>query len=176
MFDWLTKVATVVTVASSLSVSTAGQLSSLPPQPTQNQVECHGPKWENKNLVALEDFQINKTLRPYIKKLLTDSRAAGAAITLNSVYRNCSEQGSLRASACGIGQYNLYIKPIIECTPPTEPAGRSLHNEGLAADLACQGYGLFEYSPCYQWLKTNHQLYQIEEHELEPWHWSTTGH
>ena len=51
----------------------------------------------------------------------------------------------------------------------------SLHNEGLAVDLACNGYGFFESSPCYGWLKTNSTRYHLTEHELEPWHWSTTG-
>lgn len=176
MFNWAMEMVVLAGMLSSYSLSAAQKLPTLPPQPTQDQVQCHNAAWENANLVTIEGFRINKTLQPYVKKLLADSRSSGAPITLNSAYRNCSEQGSLRASACGIGQYNLYVKPIIECAPPTEPAGRSLHNEGLAVDLACQGYSLFEYSPCYSWMKQHHQTYQLQEHSLEAWHWSTTSH
>jgi hypothetical protein len=176
MLNWLTQTVIVISVLGSYSTSIVSDLKKLPPQPSQDQISCHGRSWKTNNLVDIEVFEINKTLEPYVKKLLIDSRKAGAPIILNSAYRTCKEQGSLRSLACGTGDYNLYIKPIIECAPPTEPAGRSLHNEGLAVDLACQGYGLFQFSPCYSWIKQNHTKYQLQEHSLEAWHWSTTSH
>lgn len=153
-------------------ISIAG---SVPPKPNQASITCHDATWEDENLQTISGLRIHKKLLPFIQQLQTEGRANGFSITINSAYRNCSEQGTLRALACGIGDYNLYQKPINLCLPPTEPAGKSLHNEGLAVDLACYGYSLFEYSPCYNWLKQNASKFHLVEHELEPWHWSTTG-
>ncbi len=175
MFNWLTQVILVVSFMAPMAASTGLGLSSLPNQPTQDQINCHDTSWENDNLVDYQNYKIDKKLYPYIARMQKDGLVAGIDIEFTSAYRNCKEQGDLRAQACGIGNYNLKIKPIIECAPPTEPAGRSLHNEGLAVDLACYGYATFAYSPCYAWLKPRSSLYQIKEHQLEPWHWSTTG-
>ena len=176
MFQWLSQMVVMSSLLTSYVSVTSQKLPTLPPQPTQDQVSCHDASWEKAYLVPLEGFRIHKALDPYIKKLLQEGRSAGAPIRLSSAYRDCKEQGGLRAAACGIGNYNLYVKPIIACAPPTEPAGRSLHNEGLAVDLACQGYSVFQYSPCYTWMKLHHSAYQLQEHQLEAWHWSTTGH
>jgi LAS superfamily LD-carboxypeptidase LdcB len=167
----LTAVSLVVSQTTTI-LSAAG---SVPPKPDQATIVCHDAAWEQSNLEALEGLRMHKKLLPFVQQLQTDGHAAGVHININSAYRNCSEQGNLRAMACGIGDYNLYQKPINLCLPPTEPAGKSLHNEGLAVDLACYGYGMFEYSPCYSWFKQNASKYHLFEHELEPWHWSSTG-
>ncbi len=153
-------------------LQTAG---SIPPQPSQDIIACRDASWEEEHLDPLGTMRLHKKLLPFVQQLQTDSQAADLTIVVKSAYRNCAEQGTLRAAACGLGDYNLYQKPINLCIPPTEPAGRSLHNEGLAVDLACQGYGLFEYSPCYSWLQANGAKYYLREHALEAWHWSTTG-
>ena len=176
MFNWLTQVILVVSAMTPVAASTGSRLSSLPNQPTQDQISCHNAIWEKANLIEHQSHKVNKKLDPYVIKMQEDSQKVGFNIQLTSAYRDCTEQGGLRALACGTGTYNLKIKPIIECAPPTEPAGRSLHNEGLAVDLSCYGYTNFAYSPCYSWLKPRSALYQIKEHNLEPWHWSTTGH
>ncbi len=150
-------------------------ISSLPPLPNQSAIVCHDSAWEQQTLVSYNTVKTHAKLKPFLEKMVADSRAEGVYITFTSGYRTCGEQASLRAYACGTGEYNMNIKPIKDCHPPTEPAGKSLHNEGLAVDLACAGYSLFESSPCYRWIKTNHLRYALLEHELEPWHWSTTG-
>ncbi len=169
------QILTTVSLLLSQSTAVINYAGSIPPKPDQSAILCHDASWGQANLAPLGNHEVHKKLLPFLQRMITDGEGQGHSLTINSGYRTCSEQGSLRAMACGIGDYNLYRKPINLCLPPTEPAGRSLHNEGLAVDLACAGYGVFEYSPCYRWLKTASPAYHLAEHALEPWHWSTTG-
>lgn len=148
---------------------------SIPPKPDQSTIICHDGNWEKINLSYYQGHSIHKKLLPFIEKMRNTALQNDIDIKINSAYRTCQEQGDFRASACGIGEYNLYYKPINLCFPPTEPAGKSLHNEGLAIDLACNGHAIFEYSPCYIWITENAAKFHIRQHELEAWHWSTTG-
>jgi len=177
MFNWLTQVVSAVTIASSLGVSTAQQLPTFPAQPTQDQIECHDAEWVKSNLVPVNGELVHKKLAPYVEKILEDASLTGYGLQITSGYRTCALQQELRIQACGgSDRFNLYERNPETCTPPTEPPGRSLHNEGLAVDFACSGYGVFGYSPCYNWLIQNATKYQLQNRPGEPWHWSTTGH
>lgn len=175
MLSWITQIIAVAGVLTTSASGAAQYVASLPPAPAQSSIACHDTSWENQKLVQVQGYATRTELKPFIEKMLQDGQKSGVYIAINSGYRTCAEQASLRAYACGTGDYNMNLKPIKDCHPPTEPAGKSLHNEGLAVDLACYGYSIFEYSPCYKWLKANHLKYALLEHELEPWHWSTTG-
>lgn len=175
MLNWILGIFTVATLTAPRITAGIEYIASLPPAPQQTAITCHDAVWEKDTLVQFNGIRTHTKLKPFLEKLVTDGRAAGVGIVFNSGYRTCDEQAKLRAYACGTGEYNMNLKPIKDCTPPTEPAGKSLHNEGLAVDLACSGYGIFESSPCYAWMKANHARYSLFEHELEPWHWSTTG-
>lgn len=170
----------IVLATSSISAYGAGKaevVSQLPPRPDPSSISCHTDTWRDETLATVEDgFKLNKKLAPFVTQALADARAAGKNLQINSSYRSCAEQQSLRIAACGSGDYNQYVKPIDLCLPPTEPAGQSMHNEGLAVDFKCGGYGQFESSPCYTWLKANGYKYHLYEHRLEAWHWSTTSH
>lgn len=150
-------------------------VKTLPPRPDQTNIQCHDANWEAETLADIQGSKVHKKLAPFVVKLLSDAQQAGHTLTITSAHRTCAYQGQLRALSCGTGDYNMTLKPIDECSPPTEPAGRSLHNEGLAVDFACSGYGVFASSPCYRWLKNYAARYHLFEHRLEPWHWSTTG-
>ena len=169
---------TLMAMSSSVSIY-GGAISQvaedLPPRPTQAMIQCHDDTWVSKNLTTVGDYKLDKKYAPFIQKALTDANADGYSLQISSAYRTCQEQKQLRINACGLGDYNLYEKPIDYCLPPTEPAGKSLHNEGLAVDFKCGGFGVFEYSPCLTWLRTNGYKYHLYEHRLEPWHWSTTS-
>lgn len=170
---------TLVVASSSLSLygGAINQVGdNLPPRPPQSMIQCHNDAWVSKNLVDVSGYKLDKKYSPFVAQALKDSGASGKQLQISSAYRSCEEQKQLRINACGLGDYNLYEKPIDYCLPPTEPAGKSLHNEGLAVDFRCQGYEVFEYSPCLTWLRTNGFKYHLYEHRLEPWHWSTTGH
>ena len=173
------KVILALVVLSSGVSSYGGALSKvaadLPPRLPQSMIECHDESWVAQNLTSIGDFKLQAKFAPFIEKALEDSGLSGSQLQISSAYRTCPEQKQLRISACGLGDYNLYVKPIELCLPPTEPAGKSLHNEGLAVDFKCYGYGVFESSPCLAWLRTNGYKYHLYEHRLEPWHWSTTS-
>ncbi len=148
---------------------------AVPPQPAQTAIVCHDAAWEEANLQPLTGARVQSKLVPFAQKLLQEARTAGANLGITSAYRSCAQQLALRTQACGIGTYNLYQKPSEQCNPPTEPPGESMHQEGLAIDFSCTGYSLFETSPCLTWLQNNGAKYHLYNHELEAWHWSTTG-
>ena len=129
---------TLLALTGSLSVYGGGinQLAeTLPPRPGQDMIECHDESWASENLTDTGGFKVQKKLAPFVDQVLADSKQNSAQLQISSAYRDCQEQKQLRISACGLGDYNLYQKPIDFCLPPTEPAGKSLHNEGLAIDL-----------------------------------------
>lgn len=150
-------------------------IRSIPPMPEQSTITCKDQKQEQKQLISTGSHRIHVSLAPLVQQLQLDSQQQGHTLIITSAYRTCELQSQLRAASCGIGEYNMTKKPIKDCSPPTEPPGRSLHNEGLAIDFACQGYSFFQGSPCHQWLRAHGLRYHLQEHELEPWHWSTTG-
>lgn len=153
----------------------AGHLVALPPAPHQDTVICRDAPWETQNLLTIHGQAVHKKLHPYVLAMFADAQQAGHSMSITSAYRTCDLQKSLRIQNCGSSHYDLMLKPISQCSLPTEPPGRSLHNEGLAVDLSCSGYGQFEASPCYQWMQQHGKKYRLFEHKLEPWHWSTTG-
>lgn len=176
MLEAITSAVLFVSAVTATASQVAPVAAQLPARPSQEQISCHDDSWRESTLTSITvGKQLDEKLAPFVEKALTDASTAGYRLVINSGYRSCDEQQRLRIAACGLGDYNLHKKPIDLCLPPTEPAGKSLHNEGLAVDFACSGYGLFESSPCYIWLKANARTYHLYEHRLEPWHWSTTG-
>jgi D-alanyl-D-alanine carboxypeptidase-like protein len=161
-------------IASS-ATATIDYAKSLPPMPDQTQIACRDGLWEKQNLTEVEGARAHTKLAPFVSAALSDARRQYVGLNISIAYRTCDHQLALRKMNCGLGDFNIYQKPSDLCTPPTEPAGKSLHNEGLALDFYCYGYSLFENSPCYTWLKTNGKTYHLYNHALEAWHWSTTG-
>lgn len=123
------------------------------------------------DLMDIEGHKVNKLLYFQVKSILKESRAQGLPMGLNSTFRGCAEQGSLRSSNCG-GDTSL---PAEACSPPTEKPGESLHNYGMAIDFKCDDSPTFEKSSCYTWLKANASKYKLQQRAEEPWHWSFTG-
>lgn len=175
MMGWVIGLVAASGMVAAHTQSVVNYVEALPPRPDQSQIICHDATWETANLVAVENSKVHKKLAPFIEKLLNDARASGTPLMVTVGYRSCDFQLNLRKLNCGLGNYNLYEKPSSQCSPPTEPAGKSLHNEGLALDFGCQGYGLIASSPCFKWLQNNAGKYHLVKHSIEPWHWSTTG-
>lgn len=175
MLGWVVSLIIAASSVSSGFQRAQAYVESVPPAPARELIQCHNKEWETATLVNHSGALIHQKLAPFVEKMQLDAKRAGHVFTITSSYRTCDFQARLRARSCGTGEYNMLIKPIKECSPPTEPAGKSLHNEGLAVDFACQGYSYFQNSPCYNWLKARGFLYHLYEHQLEPWHWSTTG-
>jgi LAS superfamily LD-carboxypeptidase LdcB len=161
--------------SSALARGASTYIETLPPAPAQSSLTCRDDNWAAEHITTIEGSGVHKKLAPFVTRALSDARTQNVPLQLAVAYRSCAFQQQLRAQNCGLGNYNLLQKPSDLCSPPTEPAGKSMHNEGLAIDFSCAGYGLFEASPCYAWMKQNGASYHLKEHSLEPWHWSTTG-
>lgn len=175
MIEWAVQLIALAGLLSTQTPAVVSYVESLPPRPTQAQVVCHDAAWEQQNLQVVAGAKVHPKLAPWLTQMLSDARSQGIYLNITVAYRSCDYQLQLRKMNCGLGEYNLYKKPSNECTPPTEPAGQSLHNEGLAVDFSCQGYSLIETSPCLRWLRQNAGRYQLLPHAKEAWHWSTTG-
>ncbi len=172
---WVAQIVAVISIIAGQVQGVAQYVAALPPAPDQSQLACRDLAWEAQNLVPVTGSRIHKELAPLATNLITEARTEGIGMSIAVAYRNCDFQLQLRSMNCGTGDYNLYQKPSNLCTPPTEPAGKSMHNEGLAIDFTCDGYSLFEYSPCLTWLKQHADKYHLFNHSIEAWHWSTTG-
>jgi len=131
---------------------------------------CQSNSLHTFDLLEIEGQKVNKLIYLQTKAILQDSRAAGARMELTSVFRSCYEQTQLRQSNCA----NLSVLAV-NCNPPTEKAGESLHNYGMAVDFKCSDSAIFGQSSCYTWLKNNAAKYKFQQRDEEPWHWSFTG-
>ncbi len=175
MIGWVAQLIAASAVVAGSAQAVLSNAPLLPPAPDQTYVQCHDSNWENSHLVSVAGSNVHAKLAPFVAKLLNTASTEGVPMAITVAYRSCEYQLMLRGANCGLGDYNLYQKPSNLCSPPTEPAGKSLHNEGVAIDFACNGYMLFEYSPCYTWLQGHGHEYHLKNHALEAWHWSTTG-
>lgn len=59
---------------------------------------------------------------------------------------------------------------------PAAKPGTSMHEWGLAIDLACNGVSLGKNANCLKWMKANANRYGVYNLPSEPWHWSSNGH
>ncbi len=173
--EWIIQLIVAASVVTHPSPNLVNFAQSLPPLPQQSSLKCRDAAWESTHLSGVAGDRLHTKLAPYVTELITKARSEGVGMSISTAYRNCEYQLQLRSLNCGLGEYNLYKKPSAECTPPTEAPGRSMHNEGLAIDFSCDGYNIFEYSPCFPWLKQHAKTYHLRNHSVEPWHWSTTG-
>lgn len=103
--------------------------------------------------------------------------AAAEGISLEGYgYRNILEQIAIRREICGPTDYDIYVKPSWECSPPVAIPGRSMHERGLAIDFTEAGFLIRTRShPVIEWLTVHAAAYGFYNLPSEPWHWSTTG-
>lgn len=172
---WVMYIGAAVSLLAGNVQAAISYVDTLPPQPIQASITCKDAAWEQANLATVSGNQVHVKLAPFVQKLVNTARDERIYLGITAAYRSCDTQIYLRQLNCGMGEFNVYQKPSLECTPPTEPPGKSLHNEGLAIDFNCQGYGMIESSPCLGWLEKNAQHYHLKKHAIEAWHWSTTG-
>jgi len=175
MAGWVIQLLIVGGALAGQSSGVVSYVKTLPPMPDQSAIVCHDANWEQAELSKVAGSQIHHKLAPLVTKLLAQAQSEQIPLEINVAYRSCPYQLQLRGANCGLGEYNLYQKPSELCTPPTEPAGKSLHNEGLAIDFACTSYSSFDNTPCHTWLKQHAGSYHLYNRALESWHWSTTG-
>ena len=129
------------------------------------------------NIVTIKDgAQVNKAIYLQTSLMLSDAKLAGIKLSVSSSYRTCQQQMELRKVNCEtIKAEEIFTKPAEQCKTPTEIPGQSLHNQGLALDLACEDNPNFQESSCYSWMQQNAIKYGFKQHPSEAWHWSASG-
>ncbi len=127
------------------------------------------------DVVSVNGIWVHKSIVGSLTKMLNAAAASGIHLS-GGGYRDPAFQKELRAAHCGPTYYDIHQKPASECTPPTAPPGRSMHERGLAIDFNYGG-GLIKSrsNAGYQWLAANAASYGFYNLPSEPWHWSTNG-
>lgn len=126
-------------------------------------------------LATTHGITVAASIVDQLGSMLDAAAAAGLEIT-GSGWRSYDSQVALRRQNCGPTSYDIYYRPSSECSPPTARPGYSMHEEGLAVDLAVGGRAITSHDdPAWQWLNANAKDYGFANLESEPWHWSTNG-
>ncbi len=125
--------------------------------------------------VNVGGFIVARSIGDQLGRMLAAAQGAGLSLG-GSGYRDVNVQIDLRRQHCGTTDYDIWLKPASQCSPPTAIPGRSMHEKGLAIDLTCSG-GLIRdrASPCFAWLAANAAGFGFYNLPSEPWHWSTNG-
>ena len=89
-------------------------------------------------IVNVGGFNVNVAIAPQLTALLAAFSTTGHKLG-GGAYRSPQQQIALRISHCGSDPYSIYQKPSSQCSPPTAPPGRSMHEVGLAIDFQCDG-------------------------------------
>ncbi len=127
------------------------------------------------DIVSVRGIQVARKIAPQVEALLAAAEGEGVRLS-GWGYRSTARQIELRKQHCGTSDYDIYQKPASQCTPPTAPPGRSMHEQGLAIDFTYNGAGIpTQSNPGFQWLARNAVRFGLYNLPSEPWHWSVNG-
>lgn len=88
-------------------------------------------------------------------------------------YRDTARQIELREAHCGSSDYEIWLRPASQCSPPTARPGFSKHEQGRAIDFQWNGGSIGPRSGApFQWLAANAPQFGFVNLPSEPWHWS----
>lgn len=88
-------------------------------------------------------------------------------------FRNTSRQIELRRAHCGSSDFDIWLKPAGQCSPPTARPGFSKHEQGRAIDFQWNGGSIGPRSGApFRWLAANAPQFGFVNLPSEPWHWS----
>lgn len=126
-------------------------------------------------IVSVDGIRVHSAIAPNLLALLMAARADGVPLG-GWGHRTIEQQIMLRRAHCGPTPEDIYLKPAVECSPPTARPGASMHERGLAVDFHLGGASIStRQSPGYQWLAANAARYGFYNLPSEPWHWSVNG-
>lgn len=127
------------------------------------------------HLITVRGITVNADIAHQVAALVDHAEADGLTLA-GGGYRDNNQQIALRRANCGTSHYAIYEMPSSQCSPPTAPPGRSMHERGLAIDFTCNGASIStRSSPCFAWLAEHAATYGLHNLPSEPWHWSTNG-
>lgn len=120
-------------------------------------------------------IEVATSIAGQFEAMLAAAAASGLELS-GSGYRNILDQIEIRREICGPTDYDIWVKPSWECSPPVARPGYSMHEKGLAIDFTADGDLIRSQSnPAFRWLAANAARFGFYNLPSEPWHWSTTG-
>lgn len=88
-------------------------------------------------------------------------------------FRTTGRQIELRRAHCGATDYDVWLKPASQCSPPTARPGYSKHEQGRAIDFQWNGGSIGARSGTpFRWLAAHAPQFGFVNLPSEPWHWS----
>ncbi len=127
------------------------------------------------DMVNVRGIRVARQIAEQVEGLLAAVESDGIRLG-GGGYRSPEAQIELRKKHCGTTHYDIYEKPASQCTPPTAPPGKSMHERGLAIDFTYNGLGITSRdNPGFQWLSQNAARFGLKNLPSEPWHWSVDG-
>jgi LAS superfamily LD-carboxypeptidase LdcB len=146
------------------------------PPPSGESPVAPGAPGGTPDIVSVNGIQVARQIAPNLAALLAAAASAGVSLS-GWGYRSIARQIELRKQNCGTSDYDVYQKPSSQCSPPTAPPGRSMHEQGLAVDFTYRGSSIkTRDNPGFLWLAANAGRFGFKNLPSEPWHWSTNGH
>jgi sortase (surface protein transpeptidase)/murein DD-endopeptidase MepM/ murein hydrolase activator NlpD len=139
-------------------------LTSLQPNSTQPAV-----------LIDVQGITVSSAIAARLRSLLDAAKADGFEGVSGGGYRSPARQVALRKAHCGKTDYDIYVKPASQCSPPTARPGNNEHERGLAVDFSQGGRIADKDHPFMRWLTKNAPKYGFTGVADEPWHWSATA-
>lgn len=139
-------------------------LTSLQPNSTQPAV-----------LIDVQGITVSSAIAARLSSLLDAAKADGFEDVSGGGYRSPAMQVALRKAHCGKTDYDIYVKPASQCSPPTARPGNNEHERGLAIDFSQGGRIADRDHPFMRWLTKNAPKYGFTGVVDEPWHWSATA-
>jgi LPXTG-site transpeptidase (sortase) family protein len=139
-------------------------LTSLQPNSTQPAV-----------LIDVQGITVSSAIASRLSSLLDAAKVDGFEGVSGGGYRSPAVQVALRKAHCGKTDYDIYVKPSSQCSPPTARPGNSDHERGLAVDFSQGGRIVDKDHPFMRWLAKNAPKYGFTGVVDEPWHWSAAG-
>ncbi|MEM8905396.1 MAG: D-alanyl-D-alanine carboxypeptidase family protein [Actinomycetota bacterium] len=147
--------------------------SLLPPRaPGRGNV---GPTVGIDQTVVVRGFRVNVSIAEQVDGLLAAAEEAGLNLG-GGGWRDSASQIALRRAHCGPTEFDIYVRPSSECSPPTARPTASMHERGLALDFSNDGVLITRRDDrAYLWLLENAADYGFFNLPSEPWHWSVNG-
>lgn len=145
------------------------------PPTTSPPVVVPPPVMPTPQLRTVRGITVAAAIADQVQGLIDAAKAAGLNMS-GWGYRDSQAQVALRRAHCGPTDFDIYLRPASQCSPPTARPGQSMHERGLAVDLTCNGTTISARTdPCFVWLEANAPAFGLINLPSEPWHWSTNG-
>lgn len=134
-------------------------------------------------ICVVQGMAVNVQIEKVVDSMINDARSAGVELKATSAFRTYEHQVELRRQNCGPTDYDIYQKPVGQCSPETAIPGTSNHEDGNAIDFTgvgkcpqtINGSCADPNNAMWNWLSQNAANYGFKQYSREAWHWSVSG-